>query len=116
MNFRLLCLLLIHYSLFAIHHSAAAEPQRTTGGSASATPNIIYILADDLGYGDLSCFGQKKLKTPNIDRLATEGIKLTDHYSANTVCTPSRHSLMAGQHAGHCLARGNGNENSLGPP
>jgi len=113
MNFRLLCLLLIHYSLFAIHHSAAAEPQRTTGGSASATPNIIYILADDLGYGDLSCFGQKKLKTPNIDRLATEGIKLTDHYSANTVCTPSRHSLMAGQHAGHCLARGNGNENSL---
>ena len=103
MNFRLLCLLLIHSSLFAIHHSAAAVQQ----------PNVIYILADDLGYGDISCFGQKKLKTPNIDRLATEGIKLTDHYSANTVCTPSRHSLMAGQHAGHCLARGNGNENTL---
>lgn len=124
MNFRLLCLLLIHCSLFAIHHSAAAaessqgkrslaEQQRTTKGSASSLPNVIYILADDLGYGDISCFGQKKLKTPNIDRLATEGIKLTDHYSANTVCTPSRHSLMAGQHAGHCLARGNGNENTL---
>lgn len=103
MKLRLLSLFLIHYSLFAIHHSAAAVQQ----------PNVIYILADDLGYGDISCFGQKKLKTPNIDRLATEGIKLTDHYSANTVCTPSRHSLMAGQHAGHCLARGNGNENTL---
>ena len=124
MKLRLLCLLLIHSSIFAIHHSAAAaessqgkrslaEQQRTTKGSASSLPNVIYILADDLGYGDISCFGQKKLKTPNIDRLATEGIKLTDHYSANTVCTPSRHSLMAGQHAGHCLARGNGNENTL---
>ena len=80
---------------------------------AEEKPNIVFILADDLGYGDISCFGQKKLKTPNIDRLATEGIKLTDHYSANTVCTPSRHSLMAGQHAGHCLARGNGDENTL---
>ena len=124
MKLRLLCLLLIHSSIFAIHHSAAAaessqgkrslaEQQRTTKGSASSLPNVIYILADDLGYGDISCFGQKKLKTPNIDRLATEGIKLTDHYSANTVCSPSRHSLMAGQHAGHCLARGNGNENTL---
>jgi len=79
----------------------------------SPPPNVIYILADDLGYGDLSCWGNQKLKTPNIDRLATEGLKLTNHYSANTVCTPSRHSLMAGQHAGRCLARGNGQEANL---
>ncbi len=86
--------------------SSAENPVRST-------PNVIYILADDLGYGDLSCWGNRKLKTPNIDRLAIEGLKLTNHYSANTVCTPSRHSLMAGQHAGHCLARGNGTEAKL---
>ncbi len=84
--------------------------------SATESPNVIYILADDLGYGDLSCFGNKKLKTPNIDRLAKEGLKFTDHYSANTVCTPSRHSLMSGQHAGHALARGNGDESLLSLP
>lgn len=77
---------------------------------------MIYILADDLGYGDLSCYGNKKLKTPNIDRLASEGLKFTEHYSANTVCTPSRHSLMSGQHAGHALARGNGDEGKLALP
>ena len=81
---------------------------------AADTPNVIYILADDLGYGDLSCWGNTKLKTPHIDKLATGGMKLTDHYSANTVCTPSRHSLMSGQHAGVCHARGNGDENALG--
>ena len=61
-------------------------------------PNVIFILADDLGYGDLSCFGQKKLLTPIIDRLAREGMKFTDHYSGNTVCSPSRACLMTGQH------------------
>lgn len=70
-------------------------------------PNVIYILADDLGYGDLGCYGQKKLKTPNIDRLATEGIRFTDHYSGNTVCSPSRAVLMTGQHPGHVHCRGN---------
>lgn len=75
-------------------------------------PNVVYILADDLGYGDLSCYGQKKLKTPHIDRLATEGMKFTDHYSGNTVCSPSRAVLMTGQHAGHVHCRGNGDENN----
>ena len=70
-------------------------------------PNVIYILADDLGYGDLSCYGQKKFKTPNIDRLASEGLLFTDHYSGNTVCSPSRASLMTGQHPGHCYLRSN---------
>jgi len=71
------------------------------------SPNVIYILADDLGYGDLSCYGQKKLQTPNIDRLAKEGIKFTAHYSGNTVCTPSRAVLMTGMHSGRCYVRGN---------
>ncbi len=70
-------------------------------------PNVIYILADDLGYGDLSCYGQKKFQTPNIDRLAKEGLKFTGHYSGNTVCSPSRAVLMTGQHSGHCYIRGN---------
>ena len=74
---------------------------------AADKPNVIYILADDLGYGDLSCYGQKKLQTPNIDRLASEGLRFTGHYSGNTVCSPSRAVLMTGQHSGHCYLRGN---------
>lgn len=74
---------------------------------AADKPNVIYILADDLGYGDLSCYGQTKLETPNIDRLADEGLKFTNHYSGNTVCSPSRAVLMTGQHSGRCYLRGN---------
>ncbi|NMH86801.1 arylsulfatase [Flavivirga algicola] len=70
-------------------------------------PNIIYILADDLGYGDLSCYGQEKFKTPNIDALASRGIKFTQHYSGAAVCAPARSSLMTGQHTGHTPIRGN---------
>ncbi len=70
-------------------------------------PNIIYILADDLGYGDLSCYGQEKFQTPNIDKLAIEGMKFTDHYSGSTVCAPSRSVLLTGQHTGHTPIRGN---------
>jgi arylsulfatase A len=70
-------------------------------------PNVIYILADDLGYGDLSCYGQKKFQTPNIDRLAAEGMLFTQHYSGSTVCAPSRCSLMTGLHTGHTQVRGN---------
>ncbi|MCM4152648.1 DUF4976 domain-containing protein [Arenibacter sp. N53] len=70
-------------------------------------PNIVYILADDLGYGDLSCFGQKKFSTPNIDKLAKQGMIFTQHYSGSTVCAPSRSALMTGQHTGHTPIRGN---------
>ncbi|WP_282124703.1 arylsulfatase [Algibacter mikhailovii] len=70
-------------------------------------PNIIYILADDLGYGDLSCYGQAKFATPNIDKLASEGMLFTQHYSGSTVCAPSRSSLMTGMHTGHTAVRGN---------
>ena len=75
--------------------------------TSSGNPNIIYILADDLGYGDLSCFGQTKFQTPNIDKMAEMGIKFTNHYSGATVCAPSRSALMTGMHTGHTPIRGN---------
>jgi arylsulfatase A-like enzyme/lysophospholipase L1-like esterase len=73
----------------------------------SRRPNIVFILADDLGYGDLSCYGQQKFKTPNIDRLAAEGMKFTAHYAGNNVCAPSRCTLMSGKHPGHAYIRNN---------
>ena len=76
-------------------------------GSNSQQPNIIYILADDLGYGDVGFNGQTKFSTPNIDRLAKEGLVFTQHYSGNTVCAPSRSCLMTGLHTGHTPVRGN---------
>ncbi|MGC6566519.1 MAG: arylsulfatase [Akkermansiaceae bacterium] len=74
----------------------------------SGKPNIIYILADDLGYGDLGCYGQKVIKTPHLDRMAAEGIRFTQHYSGSTVCAPSRSALLEGKHTGHVYVRGNG--------
>lgn len=70
-------------------------------------PNIVYILLDDAGYGDLSCYGQQKFATPHIDRLAAEGMRFTQHYSGSTVCAPTRCSLMTGLHTGHTWVRGN---------
>ncbi|MBT5377561.1 MAG: sulfatase-like hydrolase/transferase, partial [Opitutae bacterium] len=70
-------------------------------------PNFIYIMLDDAGYGDFSCFGQEKFKTPNIDRMAKEGMRMTQFYSGSTVCAPARCSLMTGLHTGHCQVRGN---------
>jgi arylsulfatase A len=70
-------------------------------------PNVIFILADDLGYGDLSCYGQTKFSTPNIDLLAKEGMVFTQHYSGSTVCAPSRSALLTGLHTGHTIIRGN---------
>lgn len=77
------------------------------GLSAQQKPNIVYILADDLGYGDLSCYGQKHFQTPNIDRLAQQGILFTQHYSGCPVCAPSRSSLLTGLTTGHTPIRGN---------
>jgi uncharacterized sulfatase len=70
-------------------------------GKGNERPNLIYIMADDLGYGDLGCFGQARIKTPQLDQLAREGMKLTSYYAGNTVCRPSRLSLWTGLHAGH---------------
>ena len=85
-------------SLLLVPALSAAEPRK---------PNIVFILADDLGYGDLSCYGQKKFQTPNIDRLASEGMKFTAHYAGNNVCAPSRCVLMMGKHPGHAYIRDN---------
>jgi arylsulfatase A-like enzyme len=73
----------------------------------AAPPNIVFLLADDLGYGDLGCYGQKRIATPNIDRLAKEGMRFTQAYAGSTVCAPSRCSLMTGKHTGHAVHRGN---------
>lgn len=70
-------------------------------------PNIIYIMTDDLGYGDLGCYGQEVIQTPNLDRMAAEGLRFTDHYSGHTVCRPSRLVLWTGQHVGHTGLIGN---------
>ncbi|MEA3367392.1 MAG: arylsulfatase [Planctomycetota bacterium] len=85
---------------------AAATPDRK--------PNIVYIIADDLGYGDLGCYGQTHFKTPHIDRLAAEGLKFTQHYAGSTVCAPSRCVLMTGLHTGHSYVRGNKEHNPVG--
>ncbi|MEM7392053.1 MAG: arylsulfatase, partial [Verrucomicrobiota bacterium] len=77
--------------------------------SAATKPNLIFVLADDLGYGDLGCFGSKHIQTPNLDRMAKEGMILTDFYAGSTVCAPSRCVLMTGLHTGHCWTRGNAN-------
>ncbi len=82
-------------------------PEPTARPANSRKPNIIFILVDDLGYGDLGCYGQEVIQTPNIDRMAAEGMVFTDHYAGSTVCAPSRCSLMTGRHTGHCRVRGN---------
>ncbi|MBT5927423.1 MAG: arylsulfatase [Verrucomicrobia bacterium] len=75
--------------------------------ASSSKPNIIYIMTDDLGYGDLGCYGQQRIKTPNIDQLADDGMRFTQFYAGSTVCAPSRCVLMTGYHTGHALVRGN---------
>ncbi|NNE00562.1 MAG: arylsulfatase [Pirellulaceae bacterium] len=75
--------------------------------TAADPPNIIYVLADDLGYGDLSCYGQSTLQTPNIDQMAIEGMRFIQHYAGSTVCAPSRCVLLTGKHIGHASVRGN---------
>ena len=87
--------------------AAGAVSLAAGAAEAAARPNIIFILADDLGYGDLGCYGQQRIKTPNLDRLAAEGIRFTQAYSGATVCAPSRCCLMTGKHGGHATVRGN---------
>lgn len=70
-------------------------------------PNLIFILADDLGYGDVGCYGQKRIRTPRIDRMASEGLRFRNFYAGSTVCAPSRCVLTTGLHTGHCYVRGN---------
>lgn len=96
----LICLLLVLSSLFASGWAHAADEK----------PNIILILADDLGWGEVGVYGQKKIKTPHLDRLAREGVRFTQFYSGSAVCAPARCTLMTGFHTGHCQSRGNWRE------
>lgn len=93
--------------LFCLGCSSGEQQETEKGQKSGSLPNVIYILADDAGYGDLSCYGQTKFKTPNIDRLAKEGLRFTSHYSGSTVCAPSRSVLLTGLHTGHTPIRAN---------
>ncbi|WP_442505654.1 arylsulfatase [Novipirellula sp. SH528] len=80
---------------------------QTLWAASGEQPNIVFILADDLGYGELGCYGQEKIKTPNIDRLASQGMRFTQHYTGAPVCAPARCVLMTGQNLSHAQIRGN---------
>lgn len=91
------------------------QPSSAQQNSAEATrPNVIYIMADDLGYGDLGCYGQKLIQTPNLDRMAKEGMRFRQMYAGSTVCAPSRAVLMTGRHLGHVSVRGNAGRANIG--
>lgn len=105
-NFEKGTLFVLIFNVLVIVSCNEHKEEMTTNETVSL-PNVIYILADDLGYGDLSCYGQKNFKTPNIDRLASQGMLFTQHYSGSTVCAPSRSALMTGMHTGHTVVRGN---------
>ncbi|MGZ8537804.1 MAG: sulfatase-like hydrolase/transferase, partial [Flavisolibacter sp.] len=92
--------------LLVCAHSSFAQ-QTFSNSSSVNKPNIIFIFADDLGYGDIGCYGQQKIETPNIDRLARMGVRFSQFYSGSTVCAPARSSFMTGLHTGHTAIRGN---------
>ncbi|MFN3407861.1 MAG: arylsulfatase [Limisphaerales bacterium] len=108
----LLAGLLLPLAFSVSAQTGVAPTNRPTG---PVTPNIILIVADDLGYGDLGCYGQTRIRTPNLDRLAAEGTRFTQFYAGSTVCAPSRSALMTGQHTGHTRFRGNRPNVSLQP-
>lgn len=90
-----------------INAKAKQQPDVFSSEGGSEAPNIIYILVDDMGYADLGCYGQQEIPTPNLDRMAAQGMRFTQHYAGSTVCAPSRGSLMTGMHTGHGRVRGN---------
>lgn len=103
MRFSILLFILLLLSACTSDTSGREDEPKDT----ARLPNIIYILADDLGYGDLGCYGQQRFSTPNIDQMAIDGMRFTQHYAGSTVCAPSRSALMSGQHTGHTFIRGN---------
>ena len=101
---------LYHFFIISALAAISCSPKQ----KLEERPNIIYILADDLGYGDLGVYGQKKIETPHIDNLANNGMKFTHHYSGSPVCAPSRCVLLTGKHSGHAQIRGNDEWRSRG--
>lgn len=106
-QFKNILFLLITLLLYCCNSSNKNVNPVTPNSKKEKKPNIIYILADDLGYGDVGIYGQTKFNTPNIDKLAQNGMLFTQHYSGSTVCAPSRSALMTGMHTGHTAIRGN---------
>jgi len=94
-------------SLLVVLTNCSERKNLSVTSSKKTKPNVIYILADDLGYGELGAYGQQKIQTPNIDALAREGMLFTQHYAGAPVCAPSRYMLLTGKHAGHAHIRGN---------
>jgi arylsulfatase A-like enzyme len=99
---------LLSFFLFTLSALLVSCQQAKSVATKESKPNIVFILADDLGIGDLGSYGQRKIQTPNIDHMASEGMLFTQFYAGSTVCAPSRASLMTGQHTGHTYIRGNG--------
>lgn len=93
--------------LFGLLPVAGLAAGTTHSAPTMVKPNVIFILADDLGYGDLGCYGQKRIQTPNLDRMAAEGMRFTQCYAGSTVCSPSRCAFITGKNTGHCTIRGN---------
>lgn len=97
---------LFSFSILCLFISSCS-PEKADEQQTDQRPNIIYFLADDLGYGEVGSYGQQIVQTPNMDALATVGMKFTQHYSAAPVCAPARYMLLTGKHAGHAFIRGN---------
>ncbi len=95
------------FTLLVLGAMLIAASCTNSSSEKNQKPNIVYILSDDLGYGDLGVYGQNKIETPNIDQLAKDGMKFTQHYAGAPVCAPSRSVLLTGKHLGHSLVRGN---------
>jgi arylsulfatase A len=98
---------ILSLGLISIIVLMSCQSEKKVSDAENENPNIIYILADDMGYNDLGCYGAPRIQTPNIDRMAAEGIRFTQHYAGTSVCAPSRSVLMTGQHTGHTPVRGN---------
>ncbi|MDX1285947.1 MAG: sulfatase-like hydrolase/transferase, partial [Draconibacterium sp.] len=102
--FKITSVLILAVFMFSCSGKSGKQSQKE---DPSQKPNIVFILVDDLGYGDIGCFGQQKIQTPNFDKLAEEGMRFTQAYAGSAVCAPCRSSLMQGLHPGHARVRGN---------
>ena len=94
-------------TLLAAFAALTTAQQDTQPRPSTAPPNIVFVLADDLGYGELGAYGQRRIRTPRLDRMAAEGMRFTQFYSGSTVCAPSRGALLTGRHTGHAHVRDN---------
>lgn len=100
-------------AFLAVNCKEKQKAKRVPTKTNSDKPNIVFIYVDDMGYGDLGCYGQKAFETPKIDKLVAEGMLFTQHYAGNTVCAPSRAALLTGKHTGHTSVRSNSPEEQL---